>query len=159
MRSKDADWTRNPQRFSVCVWSGFYQWYFHLDMILFSRIFYGLKDVPGAAASHLQSSNILTVPALDEKSCADGCRETERLSISWLSSHSQKHLRVCVCVCARLTCDRCVWRFRHREKTHSIIQIHRSSNKISSRQINQINYLELRQSLRKRKTDGERQLF
>lgn len=39
----------------------------HLDMILLPRILNRLKDVPGAAASHLQPRHILTVPALDEQ--------------------------------------------------------------------------------------------
>lgn len=70
----------------------------HLDLVLLPCIFNRLENVPCAPASHLQSSHILSVPALDQQSCSDRWQENAcgiSLSCTAITSFSQGHeLRV-----------------------------------------------------------------
>lgn len=60
-------------------WTGRWAEVFHLDLGLFSGVFDGLEDVPGASPSHLRAGDVLTIPSLNQDSSSDGCN-TERRS-------------------------------------------------------------------------------
>lgn len=64
----------------------------HLDLVLLSCIFDRLEDIPRAPASHLQTRDILAVPALDQQSRSDRWRSGEETRVTFffvfLSLHS-----------------------------------------------------------------------
>lgn len=58
----------------------------HLYLSLFSRVFDGLEDVPGASPSHLWASNVLTVPSLNQDGRSQSCHTRLLFNINHINS-------------------------------------------------------------------------